>query len=84
MDRKPFLWIVAVIVALVATWQLASAQAEKEKAVQKLEYKVVVIYSDGEKREKVLADAGDAGWELVSASPGANPFHPHLYFKRLK
>jgi hypothetical protein len=83
MDRKPLLWIAAVVVAIIAGWQLASAQGEKEKAAQKWEYKVVVI-AGNQDREKSLADAGEAGWELVSATVSGNNYVPHFYFKRPK
>jgi hypothetical protein len=72
MDRRPLLWIVAVIVALIAGWELASAQGEKEKAVQKWEYKIL----DGGKSATPDGDYGNSlnelgkdGWELVGVEP---------------
>ena len=77
MNGKPLLWIVAVIVALVAGWQLASAQGEKAKG-QKWEYKVI----SGGKAQipaadllKELADLGDVGWELVAVEPATKYSH---------
>jgi hypothetical protein len=64
MDRKHLPWIVAVIVALVVVWQFASAQGERERAMQKWEYKTVLC--EYEKAEKSLNDAGSEGWELVT------------------
>lgn len=70
MNRKPLFWILVLALALVAGWQLASAQGEKadvkEKPVQKWEYKM-------ETDPTKLDALGNDGWELVSVEPPA-PF----------
>jgi hypothetical protein len=78
MDRKPLLWIVAVVVALIAGWQLASAQGEKEKAVQKWEYK---LYYSPEKDG--LNALGTEGWELVCVVANGKE-QPYACLKRPK
>jgi hypothetical protein len=82
MNRTPLLWIVAVVVALVAGWQLASAQGEKEKAAQKWEYKVSHISTNDP--TKPLAENGEAGWELVTVGRDHSSNALTLYFKRPK
>lgn len=80
MDRKPLLWIVAVIVALIAGWQLASAQGEKEKG-QKWEYKSIQA---GLSEIDSLNGLGRDGWELVALDRYDDKVHPILCFKRPK
>lgn len=80
MDRKPLLWIVAAVVALIAGWQLASAQGEKEKVVQKWEYKT----SQEALRQDSLNALGKDGWELVCIDRYSSGNDPILCFKRLR
>lgn len=81
MDRKPLLWIVAVVVALIAGWQIASAQGEKGKAAQKWEYRTIVTNLQDEKRiNEMAAD----GWELAFVDRTNERFDPALCFKRAK
>lgn len=68
MDRKPLLWIVAVVVALTAGWQLVQAQGEKEKVIQKWEYKSIYgaeLTADS----KDVAQLGKEGWEMIAVEP---------------
>jgi len=65
---------VAAVIALAAGWQLASAQGEKEQAVQKWEYRAIAGGQDSiPSRETIreLAQLGDDGWELVAVEPAA-------------
>lgn len=66
MDRKPLLWIVVVVVTLIAGWKLASAQGEKEKAVQRWEHKT---YMGQNTDNREVTQLGKEGWELVAVEP---------------
>jgi hypothetical protein len=74
--------VLACIIVL-AIFQFAPAQGDAAKAVQKWEYRVLVIETNTTKAKVDLSAYGEEGWELVcvTADKGEQPV---VYLKRPK
>ena len=75
-NQRTALLSVAIAFSLICTWQLAGAQGEKVKVVQKWEYLVETNTSAAKRNE-----FGREGWELVAVTTGINSTQT-CYFKR--
>jgi hypothetical protein len=73
-SRIAALLVLATAISFGASWQLASAQAEKAKPAQKWEYVAINggAYSPNNgDAHKELEKLGEQGWELVAVEPAA-------------
>jgi hypothetical protein len=52
-----------------------------KKYSYKIEEVLITVFREGEEN-KMLKEAGNDGWELVSVTPGGNTAYRRFYFKK--